>query len=226
MDESFYRALLHSKAMSGWEIKWARNITVTLVAGALTTATGVGSTPVKTFVVAWAFAAALFILWESAAYFRRRFYAAPFAVYQEQQQEIAVETAKLDGLRKMLEASQADNLSLQEQLKTRRKHQELADFLTERHGYGIRELLNKPPRIPADREGIDAWRAKEAEFTRSVLEGMRRYGCTTQDIHGVEYIGVFATLALHPVSKVAKDLSMLTERLDRIAAVSTKYAND
>lgn len=70
------------------------------------------------------------------------------------------------------------------------------------------------------------WRTREDEFTQGVIRKMAELGCTPQDIHSVEYIGLFPHIhSLHRYFDISKDLSMLSARLDRIADVSTLYAN-
>lgn len=62
-----------------------------------------------------------------------------------------------------------DRDGLKAQLEKVRSNQELSDLLSDKHEYGVHEMLNKPPTSQAE---FDAWLKNEAEFTQSVLQIM------------------------------------------------------
>lgn len=115
---------------------------------------------------------------------------AAFEIHQEDLKNInAIEEetrreymAKTDILHKRIEALESEKRDLTTQLAGHQEDQALADFLTEQHGIGIAEILNKPPR---DQAGVAAWRAKERSWRENILEKMREHGCTLQDPHQV-----------------------------------------
>jgi hypothetical protein len=221
VDRLFVRTLFFSRAVAGSEIKWLRNITIAAAAGAIVTVIGIGTTPLKTFAVTWALSAALFALWEFAGFLKRRFFDAPYAVYVEQLAEIAAVEARVADRETVIAGLRGEIARLNAAFQRRVNYQAIADYLTERHAYGIREILN---RAPSNRDGVSAWRAIEAEFTAGVLTEMAALGCSVQDVHGVEYIGSFQLIYGHQVPEVASDLSMFDVRLNRIGEVSTRYA--
>lgn len=221
-DRGTYQGRLRERARTGFDFKWARNISITALAGIAALFLGVGTTPVKALLVTWFFATMFFVLWETGVYLRRRFVLAPFEEHQEQGQAIADLETKVASRDCVVTGLENEIAGLKTALVRKQKDQALADYLTERHAYGIRELLNKPP---ANFLEAAEWRVKTRDFTDGVLSKMREFGCTAQDVHGVEYIGVFAQLPLHSDFQISKDLSMLVERLNRIGAVSTKYAS-
>jgi hypothetical protein len=111
--------------------------------------------------------------------------------------------------------------ALQDALKIRQKNQRLADALTRKHEEGVRDILNRPPRYGND---IERWRATADKWKAEVLEIMHANDCTPQDLHHVEVIGSFATLDLHSHATAREDVSMFAERLNRVANISSWYA--
>jgi hypothetical protein len=101
-----------------------------------------------------------------------------------------------------------------------RRNQQLSDLLSDKHEYGIHELLNKQPQTPAE---FEAWLKAEDEWLKSVLAIMREHGCTKQQIRHVHTLGIIQMIPLHPEPKVSHQLSMLATRLTRIADISREY---
>jgi hypothetical protein len=110
---------------------------------------------------------------------------------------------------------------LEAKVAKQQKNQAMADWLTERHAYGIHELLNKKPETTPE---VEEWLAKENNFTAGVVDGIKFRGGTPQDVHHVHTLGLIPMYNLHPNPFVSHQLSMLVERLNRIADISTKYA--
>lgn len=136
--------------------------------------------------------------------------------------EIAVATAKHSAERAELKG---EIQSLQHQLSGKQKDQALADKLTKLRRYGISDLLNRqPPSFPTEQKHITEWQNREKLWMEEIMNAMREHGCSDQDLHRVEMIGTFALLPLHNEPTVAKDLSMLSVRLERIQAIIDKYA--
>ena len=111
---------------------------------------------------------------------------------------------------------------LESRLAQRHANQAMADWLTERHGYGVHELLAKKPNNNAE---FQEWLAKENTYTADVVSGIQARGGTPQDVHHVHTLGLIPMYNLHTNPVVSHQLSMLVERLNRIADVSTKYAS-
>ena len=107
-------------------------------------------------------------------------------------------------------------------LNRRRRNQALADLLTAEYRTGISEILNGPP---VGLVALEQWRRRESAWTQNVLRIMREQGCTPQELNHVEMIGLFLLLALHQNETIARDLSMFAVRLQRVADISTSYAN-
>ena len=105
-------------------------------------------------------------------------------------------------------------------LERNRRNQALSDLLSDKHEYGIHELLNKQPQTPAE---LEAWLKAEDEWLRSVLAIMREHGCTKQQIRHVHTLGIIQMIPLHPELRVSHQLSMLVTRLTRIADIAREY---
>ena len=107
------------------------------------------------------------------------------------------------------------------QLDTRKANQELSDKMSDHHGYAVHELLNKPPQSEAD---LDYWMTREKTWRDSVVNEMRKHGCSKQEEHHVRTLGLVTTFAQSPAGPaVSHQLSMLVTRMGRIADVAGKY---
>jgi hypothetical protein len=106
------------------------------------------------------------------------------------------------------------------ELEKKRRDQVLSDLLSDKHEYGVHELLNRQPQTP---ETFEAWLKAESEWLKSVLAIMREHGCTTQQIRHVHTLGLIQMFPLHQEPLVAQQLSMLATRLTRIADIARQY---
>jgi hypothetical protein len=106
------------------------------------------------------------------------------------------------------------------ELEKNRRNQGLSDLLSDKHEYGVHELLNEQPKTPAE---FEAWLKAEDEWLKSVLAIMREHGCTKQQIRHVHTLGIIQMIPLHPEPKVSHQLSMLATRLTRIADIAREY---
>ncbi len=110
------------------------------------------------------------------------------------------------------------------ELEKKRANQVLSDWLSEQWDFGIHELLNKPPE--KDNHGAFLqWEHRVHEWKERVLSGLTERGATIQDWRRVNTLGLFPTYAMHPNPGVAHSLSMLVERLNRVAVVAEKYGD-
>ena len=105
-------------------------------------------------------------------------------------------------------------------LERNRRHQALSDLLSDKHEYGVHELLNKHPQTT---EEFQAWLKAEDEWLKSVLSIMREHGCTKQQIRHVHTLGIIQMIPLHKEPLVSHQLSMLATRLTRIADIARQY---
>lgn len=106
------------------------------------------------------------------------------------------------------------------QLDTNRRNQKLSDLLSDKHEYGVHELLNKQPKTDAE---LEAWLKAEDQWLKSVLAIMRDYGCTKQQIRHVHTLGIIQMIPLHLEPRVSHQLSMLATRLTRISDIARAY---
>lgn len=106
------------------------------------------------------------------------------------------------------------------ELEKNRRNQALSDLLSDKHEYGVHELLNKQPQTT---EEFEAWLKAEDEWLKSVLAIMREHGCTTQQIRHVHTLGIIQMIPLHKEPLVSHQLSMLATRLTRIADIARQY---
>jgi hypothetical protein len=106
------------------------------------------------------------------------------------------------------------------QLERNRRNQELSDLLSDRHEYGVHELLNKQPKTDDE---FAAWLKAEDDWLKGVLAIMREHGCTKQQIRHVHTLGIIQMIPLHPEPRVSHQLSMLATRLTRIADIAREY---
>lgn len=224
-DRRDYEERLRARAFGGWDIKWLRNISISTIAGVVGPFMVAETVNLRQIMFSWAAAGSLFFFWELAMYVRRRYYLAPFAEHEQLTEDISALEARLQ----VAEHERADLSgqikALKSEVEKKKRNQELADYLTERRAFAIRELLSKPPASVLT-PVVDEWKKREQQFTTGVLDKMRAHGCTPQDIHEVEYLGTFKKLGLHSSPAIAKALDMLSERLNRIQKVSQKYAGD
>jgi hypothetical protein len=112
-----------------------------------------------------------------------------------------------------------DRDGLKARLEKDTSNQDLSDVLSDKHEYGIHELLNKPPTTQPE---FDAWLEKEVAFTQSVLQIMDQYHCSKQERRHVHTLGVIQMIPLNPNPAIAHQLSMLVTRLGRIADIAGK----
>jgi hypothetical protein len=116
-------------------------------------------------------------------------------------------------------------------LTSRRVAQRTADLLTERHAYGVHELLHKAPRWPnahneaeAFREGSQVWMAKVTAWNDEVKKLMLELDCTPQEV------SQFWTISdLKPGMMIRGDnweisVRLHDTRLDRLWEIITVYA--
>ena len=101
-----------------------------------------------------------------------------------------------------------------------RRNQALSDLLSDKHEYGVHELLNKQPTTQTE---FEAWLKAEDEWLKSVLSIMRDHGCTKQQIRHVHTLGIIHMIPLHSEPLVSHQLSMLATRLTRIADIAREY---
>lgn len=105
-------------------------------------------------------------------------------------------------------------------LERNRRNQALSDLLSDKHEYGVHELLNKQPQTQTE---FEAWLKAEDEWLKSVLSIMREHGCTKQQIRHVHTLGIIQMIPLHKEPLVSHQLSMLATRLTRIADIARQY---
>jgi len=105
-------------------------------------------------------------------------------------------------------------------LEKNRRNQALSDLLSDKHEYGVHELLNKQPQTSAE---LETWLKAEAEWLKSVLSIMREHRCTKQQIRYVHTLGIIQMIPLHKEPLVSHQLSMLATRLTRIADIARQY---
>ena len=106
------------------------------------------------------------------------------------------------------------------ELDRKRRDQVLSDLLSDKHEYGVHELLNTPPQT---QEAFEDWLKAEREWLKTVLAIMREHGCTTQQIRHVHTLGLIQMIPLHPEPLVSHQMSMLATRLGRIADIARQY---
>jgi len=105
-------------------------------------------------------------------------------------------------------------------LDRKRQNQVLSDLLSDKHEYGVHELLNKQPQT---QEQFEGWLKLEDEWLKSVLSIMRKHGCTKQQIRHVHILGIIPMIPLHKKPLISHRLSMLVTRLSRIADIARQY---
>lgn len=98
--------------------------------------------------------------------------------------------------------------------------QDLADRLTERYHFAVHHILHE---LPVKVEELGAWKVRVHVWTQEVLALMREHHCTLQDLNHVETITPF-DLQLHSSDPNDVALHMFRVRLQRVADISTKYA--
>ena len=106
------------------------------------------------------------------------------------------------------------------QLKTERRNQDLSDKMSDHHEHAVHELLNKPPKTPAD---LDAWKVRVKDWEDSVYKVMRSHGCSKQEKRHVQTLGLINVMPLSSDPAIAHALSMLVTRMGRIADIAGKY---
>jgi hypothetical protein len=110
--------------------------------------------------------------------------------------------------------------ALQKDAEKTRRNQALSDLLSDKHEYGVHELLNKPPTNATE---FETWLKAENVWLKSVLSIMREHSCTTQQIRHVHTLGVIQMIPFHQDPQVSHQLSMLVTRLTRIADIARQY---
>ena len=175
VEREIYELGLRARAIQGGEIKWLRNITITLLAGVATTVSGVGATRVKTLLVTWGFAAMFFVAWEWGAYLRRRFYLAPYAEHEQQADALVQLEAELTSLR---------NVRL-----TQEQRKDLAKRLSRMVERATNELWVKRPK---GQPAIDEWRKAISNWHMETLQIMEQGGCSESEIASVRTLGNLA----------------------------------
>lgn len=100
-----------------------------------------------------------------------------------------------------------------------RKHQTLADALTDKHAEAIHKFINQLPTHPAMHQ---VWTQRTHQWTQQVLGIMREYACTKQEVNHVETISQFD---LVPYGEMPPDVAMFLVRVQRVADISTEHTN-
>jgi hypothetical protein len=124
--------------------------------------------------------------------------------------------APLDIFRELDERRQ----TAEDRLREKRDSQAIADFLTEQHDYGVHQLLHQPPGNEAE---LETWQQRMGNWNKGIFLRRREYGCTPQDLSHVMTIAV-NDLPLVTGAPIEVALKMHKVRLDRISAISAKYA--
>jgi len=84
--------------------------------------------------------------------------------------------ARIEELQKTVAELNGDLFNLTAQITRKQSNQDTANWLTQRHAYGVHELLNKRP-ASAD---ADEWLYRIDQFTESVVEGLHERDASPQ----------------------------------------------
>ena len=119
------------------------------------------------------------------------------------------------------EAAERRRDAAEDRLRDKRHCQVIADALTAEYRYGVHEILHKPPITEAE---LPEWNQWVRNWNQGVLVRMRQAGCTPQDINHVETIAAPSLAPLFRGDEREVCIRMHEIRLDRVADVSTEYA--
>lgn len=171
---------------------------------------------------------------------------APFELYRELQEASAIGA---DDLRRQVELVEQRATVAEDALKDYRNYKDIADVLTKHHEYGVHQILNVPPNDPND--ALTEWNRWVYNWDERLFLDMEKLGCTLQEITYVKTIAITEVTAglPEPVAgwgrsanmrerflervemwnaearrKIEIPIRMHAIRLDRLAEVSTKYA--
>jgi hypothetical protein len=225
---SDYRTLVHQQAYGSWELRWLRGLVIGGVATPIGRFLGIVTTPLGIVVAIAIFTILAAISWEVLRYLRRRFYDAPLAVYREQLAAIARLESMITNLQLLLEAAQADNLALQNRLRTKRKNVLLAHKLVELRTYGLHQIRNE---YEADAAHIKQYLKREQEWREKVEAEMRSGGCSEAEICS------FSDITTSEIDSRGEDavrrfgaqggwlIGLMEIRLQRLANIVDRYSD-
>ncbi len=111
----------------------------------------------------------------------------------------------------------------QAQLEQRRTRH-VADVLTEKHAYGVHEILNGYTGLASNPAGtFDKIVKLDKAWVNDLLQTMRELGCSKQEVYSVETLGTFSHLPLTGMKRANVPAAMAKARLDRLQKVMDKY---
>ena len=177
--------------------------------------------------------------------FAWQFIKAPFTMYRQLQE---ASTAEAEDMARKMRQLEHRAMAAEDALKDYRDYQQIADVLTKLHEYGVHQILNVPPK-DAD-TSLDEWNRWVDNWNQRLFLDMQQLGCTVQEINHVKTISLLDVAAGLPelpsgavwgdfkqnwahrverwnaeaARKIEVPVRMHAIRLDRVAAVSTRYA--
>jgi len=196
---SFYRQCLARAFSSAWDVANAISLAGGVIAGLAIWRLPRFQDKVQPLL--WLVPLGAFTGW-----FLYRFLRAPFELHRE----LAVQ----------LGAANEDRGRLAIELSERRDCQKIADMLTDRHQYGVHQILHK---LPKSNEELPTWNGWVANWLQELMMVMRDVGCSPQDIN---HVGTISAVDLPIVVGTAIEVAvrMHAVRLERVLDVSKKYA--
>lgn len=106
-----------------------------------------------------------------------------------------------------------------------RRTRHVADVLTEKHAYGVHEILNGYTGLASSPAGtFDEIVQRDKSWVDDLLQTMRELECSKQEIYSVETLGTFKQLPLVVIKRANVPASMVKARLDRLLKVIDRYA--
>lgn len=133
----------------------------------------------------------------------------------------------IEGLQRDLARRDATILALEQQLDARKRNQAFADLLTERYTYGLNSVMNWE-RLTKGQSFTEAdfneWLERERTWTASVRNLLELHGCSQQEIAHFWAIHDVPVRQFHHFFHVSQQLSMFSERLNRLKSIINEYA--
>jgi hypothetical protein len=211
-DKRGYEADLWKRARKGTDVRWLRNITITLLAGLVVPYLRLGRVDATALLLTWAVAASLFVAWEGGLFLYRRFSVAPFQKHQEQADTISHLTAQLD--------------TLQDTTSGRQRRKDLAAALSRQASTATHELWNKRP--ANDPEDIRRWLERTDEWHSATIQIMRDGGCSEPEIESVQVLGNLAefnpgNLRYSASGEIQRGLLRIEGYRQRLAPIIRRY---